>query len=79
MTIVEFHPHASRLGRNMDRPAVRLFSDPGLGIPKNMEIKGYIYFMTNSSNRVLYIGMTNSLKRRIAEHAAGHSSAFTHK
>ena len=44
-----------------------------------METKGYIYFMTNVSNRVLYIGVTNSLKRRIAEHVAGRGSAFTHK
>lgn len=35
--------------------------------------------MTNTSNSVLYIGVTNSLKRRIAEHAAGQGSAFTHK
>lgn len=44
-----------------------------------METKGYIYFMTNASNSVLYIGVTHSLKRRIAEHATGQGSAFTHK
>ena len=44
-----------------------------------METKGYIYFMTNTYNKVLYIGVTNSLKRRIAEHAAGQGSAFTHR
>lgn len=44
-----------------------------------MEHKGYIYFMTNVSNSVLYIGATNSLKRRIIEHAEGMGSAFTHK
>ena len=44
-----------------------------------MEHKGYIYFMTNTNNHVLYIGVTNSLKRRITEHAAGQGSAFTHK
>ena len=41
--------------------------------------KGYIYFMTNPSDKVLYIGVTNSLKRRISEHAEGHGSAFTCK
>ena len=44
-----------------------------------VESKGYIYFMTNTSNGVLYIGVTNSLKRRIGEHAEGTGSVFTHK
>ena len=44
-----------------------------------MEHKGYIYFMTNVTNGVLYIGVTNSLKRRISEHAEGSGSVFTHK
>ena len=35
--------------------------------------------MTNVTNSVLYIGVTNSLKRRINEHAEGSGSAFTHK
>lgn len=44
-----------------------------------MEGKGYIYFMTNKTNNVLYIGVTNSLKRRIAEHSEGRGSVFTSK
>ena len=44
-----------------------------------MEQKGYVYFMTNPSNKVLYIGVTNSLKRRISEHAEGKGSTFTSK
>lgn len=44
-----------------------------------MEHKGYIYFMTNVTNSVLYIGVTNSLKRRINEHAEGFGSVFTNK
>ena len=44
-----------------------------------MEKRGYVYFMTNASNSVLYIGVTNSLKRRINEHAMGVGSVFTHK
>lgn len=44
-----------------------------------METKGYIYFMTNFSNTVLYIGVTNSLTRRISEHSSGMGSSFTHK
>ena len=44
-----------------------------------METKGYIYFMTNLSNKVLYIGVTGSLKRRMAEHSDGQGSIFTRK
>jgi len=44
-----------------------------------MNNKGYIYFMTNADNKVLYIGVTNSLKRRICEHKEGGGSKFTRK
>ena len=44
-----------------------------------MEKKGYVYFMTNTSNKVLYVGVTDSLKRRVSEHAEGGGSFFTHK
>ncbi len=44
-----------------------------------MEEKGYIYFMTNRTHKVLYIGVTSSLKRRIAEHYEGRGSVFTSK
>ena len=40
---------------------------------------GYIYMMTNASNNVLYVGVTNDLSRRVAEHAEGRGSIFTHK
>ena len=35
--------------------------------------------MTTSSNKVLYVGVTNSLKRRITEHAESSGSEFTRK
>lgn len=44
-----------------------------------MEKGGYVYFMTNKSNRVLYVGVTNNLSRRIGEHEQGRGSAFTNK
>ena len=44
-----------------------------------MEHKGYVYFMTTSSNKVLYVGVTNSLERRVTEHAEGSGSEFTSK
>jgi len=35
--------------------------------------------MTNFSNKVLYVGVTSDLKRRIAEHKEGSASVFTRK
>ncbi|MEL6975683.1 MAG: GIY-YIG nuclease family protein [Bacteroidota bacterium] len=40
--------------------------------------KGYCYILTNKNKTVLYIGATNDLERRIAEHKSGiHPYAFT--
>jgi putative endonuclease len=38
---------------------------------KVMSFAAYIYFMTNHENTVLYIGVTNNLPRRVAQHKAG--------
>ena len=37
----------------------------------------YIYFMSNSSNSVIYIGLTNNLERRVKEHKSGLVKGFT--
>ena len=39
----------------------------------------YVYMLTNQSNRVLYIGVTNNLHRRIREHKEGQIEGFTKK
>lgn len=39
----------------------------------------YVYMLTNSENKVLYIGVTNNLERRTFEHHAKHASSFTGK
>lgn len=39
----------------------------------------FVYMMTNQSNSVLYIGVTNSLKRRVYEHSHGIIAGFTKK
>ena len=36
----------------------------------------YVYIITGYSNKVLYIGMTNDLKRRITEHKNGQVDGF---
>ena len=44
-----------------------------------MTEKGYVYFMTNESNRVLYIGVTNNLEKRVAQHKNHEYEEFTDK
>ena len=39
----------------------------------------YVYIMTNKNNRVLYIGMTNNMARRMAEHKNGVTDGFTRR
>ena len=39
----------------------------------------YTYMMSSSNNSALYIGVTDDLERRVAEHKAGYGSAFTSK
>ncbi len=33
--------------------------------------------MTNKSNRVLYVGVTNNIERRVSEHRTGQTEGFT--
>lgn len=44
-----------------------------------MAEKGYIYFMANSSNSVLYIGVTSDLQKRVLEHKNHLYEGFTDK
>ena len=39
----------------------------------------YIYILTNQSNKVVYVGMTNDLKRRIYEHKNKLMNGFSKK
>ncbi len=39
----------------------------------------YIYLLTNWNNKVMYVGVTNNLKRRIYEHKNKLISGFTKK
>lgn len=39
----------------------------------------FVYILTNRKNGVLYIGLTNNLKRRIYEHKKGMVEGFTKK
>ena len=39
----------------------------------------YIYILANTSDTTLYIGVTNDLERRVAEHRSGMIPGFTQK
>ena len=39
----------------------------------------YVYFLTNWNNKVMYIGMTNNLERRLYEHQHHMADGFTSK
>ena len=39
----------------------------------------YIYILTNDHGNVMYIGVTNNLERRLAEHQSGLIDGFTKK
>ena len=41
--------------------------------------KHYVYFMTNRNKNVLYIGVTNNLKRQVTEHENGLDNGFSKK
>ena len=46
---------------------------------QTMSRTGFVYFITNAYNNVLYIGVTNNLARRVAEHKAKINKGFTYK
>jgi len=39
----------------------------------------YVYFLTNWNNKVIYVGVTNDLKRRVHEHKCGLIEGFTRR
>ena len=44
-----------------------------------MAKEAFIYFMSNTHNTTLYVGVTNDLLRRVAEHKAHINNGFTDK
>jgi putative endonuclease len=63
--------HAPEKGKGLRAPGLR----QGYGWQcrahsktKNAFVKGYVYIMTNDSNKVLYTGVTSNLKDRLINH-----------
>ena len=46
---------------------------------EEMTEKGYVYFMTNKSNSLLYIGVTSDLSKRVYQHKNHEYEGFTDK
>ena len=43
------------------------------------EHRRYVYLLTNRNNKVMYVGMTNNLVRRLHEHRTCAVKGFTEK
>ncbi len=39
----------------------------------------YVYLLTNWNNRLMYVGVTNNLIRRVYEHKTKHATGYTEK
>ena len=39
----------------------------------------YVYILTSVNRKVMYVGVTNNLENRVAEHRSGKGSVFTRK
>ena len=44
-----------------------------------MNKSGYVYILTNENNRVLYVGVTSDIKRRISQHKNAYYQGFSKK
>ncbi|MEH6950059.1 GIY-YIG nuclease family protein [Nitrobacter sp. NHB1] len=53
---------------------------PASHVLQNLHMAGgYVYFLTNQPNGILYVGVTNNLVRRVFEHRSGFVAGFTRR
>jgi putative endonuclease len=51
---------------------------PAIHVFQNVRMRqGYVYFLTNQPNGILYVGVTSNLAKRIHEHRTGAADGFT--
>ena len=65
-------------GRQQNQSVI-LSSSQDLRVYSNPMKQYYIYILTNKSNKVLYIGVTNDLERRMYEHKNKMVDGFTER
>ena len=62
----------------MTSPSVMAGLVPAIHVLQYLRMTGgYVYFLTNRPNGVLYVGVTSDLVRRIFEHRSGFVDGFT--
>ncbi|MGY3495405.1 putative endonuclease [Bradyrhizobium sp. USDA 4502] len=62
----------------MTSPSVMAGLVPAIHVLQYLHMEGgYVYFLTNRPNGVLYVGVTSDLVRRIFEHRSGFVDGFT--
>ena len=53
---------------------------PAIHVPQTAPMRlGYVYFLTNRPNGILYVGVTSDLARRVYEHRTGVIDGFTRR
>jgi putative endonuclease len=77
------HFEISPFGRDDNAPALSLrsltvISTEGRNLMPR-EHRYYVYLLTNKNNKVMYVGVTNNLERRVHEHKTKMVPGFTEK
>jgi putative endonuclease len=67
------HLEASGQRRNIVMPGL----DPGIHATYRLGVAYWVYILASRDNGTLYVGMTNDVVRRVAEHRAGVAEGFT--
>ena len=65
--------------RRTDPPFVMAGLVPAIHESDDRRMLGFVYFMTNQPNGILYVGVTNDILRRAYEHREGLIDGFTKK
>ena len=73
------HSHSYHFCHARPRPGISFSFQINDNMQVDMKAKGYVYFITNKTNSVLYTGVTNSIVRRMTEHGEHRGSSFTAK